>query len=122
MRGAATLVAALLALLLLPAGASAQTLGSSPATTPKDPNAVVNPKRLDVPPAGHRRTGLEVQALALKLPKIVKVRRENPRSAVSVFLKGPFRWQVSVYRTPAKTKEIGQVIVDDASGKVIEAN
>jgi hypothetical protein len=115
-------LAALLGLLLLAPAAAAQTLGSAATTAPKDPNAVVAPKRMDVPPQGYRLTGLQVQAVALKVPKVAAVRARNKRSAVSVFTKGPGRWQVSVYRTPKKTKEIAQVLVDDRSGKVTEAN
>ena len=51
-------------------------------------------------------------------------RREYPRSTREVFLKGVDRWQVSYFaRTPpgAPRKEIAQVLIDDRSGRVLEA-
>ncbi|MDQ3723853.1 MAG: glycosyltransferase 87 family protein, partial [Actinomycetota bacterium] len=56
--------------------------------------------------------------------KVRSERREYPRSTRDVFLKGVDRWQVSYFeRTPpgAPRKEIAQVLIDDRSGRVLEA-
>jgi hypothetical protein len=76
---------------------------------------------LDVAPVGHRLTAKQAQAIADRLPKIVAERRKYPGSYAGVFLKGPTRWQVSYYSRATPPKEIGQVIVDDATGGVLEA-
>jgi hypothetical protein len=47
------------------------------------------------------------------------VRRKYPGSYGGAYLKGPERWQVSFFSTKG-AKEIGQVIVADASGRVLE--
>jgi hypothetical protein len=84
----------------------------------QDPRPVT---RLDVAPVGHRLTAKQAQAIADRLPKIVAERRKYPGSYAGVFLKGPTRWQVSYYSRATPPKEIGQVIVDDATGGVLEA-
>ena len=102
------------------AAAQAQT-GAASATTPTDPNALRAPPSLDTPPPGRRLTGEQVRRLADAVPKIREARRGSPGSYSSVFLKGTTRWQVSYYRRAKPLKEIGQVLVDDASGQVTEA-
>jgi len=44
----------------------------------------------------------------------------TPRSYAGAYLKGPYRWQVS-YFTRGGKKEIGQVIIADGTGSVLEA-
>jgi glycosyl transferase family 87 len=98
--------------------ACAQTAASSPRSDPNAPRAV---KRLDVRPPGHRLTGAQARAIADRVPKIVAERRKHRGSYSGVFLKGATSWQVSYYARSKPLKEIGQVIVDDASGGVVEA-
>ncbi len=86
-----------------------------------DGNALTTPPNLDKAPVGHRLTGQQVQALADKQRNIVSERRKHPGSYPGVFLKGRQRWQVSYYAKTKPLKEIGQVIVDDATGKVTES-
>src|SRR5207253_1091699 len=45
--------------------------------------------------------------------------RKHAGSFADAYLKLPFRWQVSFFSRGGK-KEIGQVIIDDASGRVLE--
>jgi glycosyl transferase family 87 len=125
----AALVAAALALALGGAGparaATATTAapparsGSTPGSQPKDPNALVAPSTLLVPPDGRRLSGRTVLRIAAAVPKIRTVLRHHPRATRQAFLKGADRWQVSFYDPP--DKEIGQVIVADATGQVLEA-
>jgi hypothetical protein len=60
-----------------------------------------------------------VLAIAEALPKMRAVRTKYPGSYGGAYLKGPFHWQVSFFSRNGK-KEIGQVIIDDASGRVLE--
>jgi hypothetical protein len=136
-RGArAALLAALALLLLLDGGpvARAQTAPAAPAQprsgiqvqprpqAPVDPNKLVYQADLDVIPAGMRHSGRQVQAIADAVPLIVAERRKFPGSYPGVFRKGTGRWQVSYYdRHATPAREIGQVTIDDATGKVTEA-
>ncbi len=122
-----------LALVIAGAGpASAQSIGGSSSGgpllglpgRPVSPNALTRPARADVPPVGRRQTADRVGATADRIEKVRRERREWPRSTREVFLKGVDRWQVSYFaRTPpgAPRKEIAQVLIDDRSGRVIEA-
>ncbi|WP_022930127.1 PepSY domain-containing protein [Patulibacter americanus] len=86
-----------------------------------DPNAVTNPATRDTPPAGHRLTADQAQRIARADPKVAKVRRETKGSYDSIFLKGQTRWQLSLYAPGKPLTEIGQVLVDDRTGKVTES-
>ncbi|MDP1850160.1 MAG: glycosyltransferase 87 family protein [Solirubrobacteraceae bacterium] len=143
LRRAATAV--LLICLLAPAAAAAAasaepaaaqqagtlTGGSAAAGLPKTlpgsaigRDALVRPQRSDVPPAGRRLTAERVGATADRIEKVRRERREWPRSTREVFMKGVDRWQVSYFaRTPPgePRKEIAQVLIDDGTGRVIEA-
>jgi Glycosyltransferase family 87 len=71
-----------------------------------------------VPPAGRRLSPDDVLEIAGRLPKMRRVRAEYPGSYDGAYLKGTGRWQVSYFSR--KGKEIGQVIISDASGRVLE--
>jgi hypothetical protein len=71
------------------------------------------------PPAGRRLSADRVLAIAAALPKMKALRREYRGSYAGAYLKGAFRWQVS-YFTRGGKKEIGQVIIADLSGRVLE--
>ena len=73
----------------------------------------------DKPPAGRRLSSNQVLAIAQALPKMKALRRKHAGSFADAYLKLPFRWQVSFFSRGGK-KEIGQVIIDDASGRVLE--
>ncbi len=73
----------------------------------------------DIPPAGRRLSANQVLAIAAALPKMKHVRAEYPGSYGGAYLKGGFHWQVSYFSRSGK-KEIGQVIIDDLSGRVLE--
>ncbi len=82
------------------------------------------PQSLDVAPAGHRLTGGQAGAIADRIADVRREKRRYPNSTREVFQKGPDRWQISYFAKvpPGKPrKEIAQIVVDDRSGKVLEA-
>ena len=119
-------LAVALVLLVAAGGANAATapvataLPGQPAGSP-DSGALTTPPSQDKPPEGHRLTGTQVRKLAGRQANIVAERRRYPGSYPGVFLKGQRRWQVSYYARTTPLKEIGQVIIDDASGRVTES-
>lgn len=107
--------------LLLPATALAGE--TTPAAGPTDPNAISSPATLDGYPASHRLNGLAALAIARRDPRIQGALREHPTARPEVYLKGQARWQVSWFTpgTGKARKEIAQLFIDDATGKVTEA-
>jgi hypothetical protein len=73
----------------------------------------------NVPPAGRKLSADRVLEIAQALPKMQSVRRKYPGSYDGAYLKGPLRWQVSFF-SKRGAKEIGQAIIDDATGRVLE--
>jgi hypothetical protein len=84
-------------------------------------NDLTRPKRLDRPPPGYVLTGNRAIAIASAVPKIRALQKKFPGSFPNAFLKPTGRWQISFYSRAKKPKEIGQVYVVDATGKVSEA-
>jgi hypothetical protein len=99
-----------------------KNLGS--ATTSKTPGTATNPEApvpvaaSDTPPVGRQLSSNHVLEIAAKLPKMRAVRARYPRSYGGAYLKGPTRWQVSYFSKQGK--EIGQVIIADYTGRVLE--
>jgi hypothetical protein len=94
------------------AGSSVTTTSATNSETPVPVAASI------VPPAGRRLSPDDVLEIAGRLPKMRRVRADYPGSYDGAYLKGPGRWQVSYFSR--KGKEIGQVIISDASGRVLE--
>lgn len=86
-----------------------------------DANEVRTPSSRNRAPAGHRLTAEQAERIARADPKAQAVRAANPGSYDQIFLKGQSRWQLSIYSKGKPLREIGQVIVDDATGKVVES-
>lgn len=86
-----------------------------------DANEVRTPSSRNRVPAGHRLTAEQAERIARADPKARAVRAANPGSYDEIFLKGQSRWQLSIYAKGKPLREIGQVIVDDATGKVVES-
>lgn len=86
-----------------------------------DANEVRTPSSRNRVPAGHRLTAEQAERIARADPKARAVRAANPGSYDQIFLKGQSRWQLSIYAKGKPLREIGQVIVDDATGKVVES-
>jgi hypothetical protein len=107
------------------AGQSATTAGAQHAatsvssTTQTDPNAPIPVPPSNVAPAGRRLSANQVLAIAERLASMRKARAEYPGSYGGAYLKLPLHWQVSYFSKNGKT-EIGQVIIDDVSGRVLE--
>jgi hypothetical protein len=73
----------------------------------------------EIPPAGRHLSADRVLEIAEALPKMRAVRRKYPGSYAGAYLKGPVRWQVSFFSKQG-AKEIGQVIIADSTGRVLE--
>jgi hypothetical protein len=73
----------------------------------------------NTPPAGRRLSPNQVLAIAERLAKMKAVRAKYRGSYGGAYLKPAFHWQVSYFSKNGK-KEIGQVIIDDLSGRVLE--
>ena len=91
------------------------------ATTATDPNAPVLVTTLTKPPAGYRLTAVQVEKIAAQAPVVRDELRRHPRATPYEYTKGPGRWQVSWFSVGRQQKELAQVYVDDASGRVTEA-
>jgi hypothetical protein len=90
-------------------------------STARAASDLVRVTRLDQPPPGHRLSGRQALRIAADVRKTAVERRRHGRTFVTVYMKGPDRWQVSWSRRGPPAKEIAQVIVDDATGAVLEA-
>jgi hypothetical protein len=97
----------------------ASSSSSSSAVSAANPEAPVPVPASEEPPAGRRLSASQVLAIAGRLAKMKSVRREYPGSYGGAYLKPAFHWQVSYFSKNGK-KEIGQVIIDDLSGRVLE--
>jgi hypothetical protein len=134
---APTLLAALLALVLAAAlapSASAATTPLAPAaTTPfaatapsgqaaADAGTPVLVTSMSRPPSGYRLTGNEVERIAGRVSSVIAVVHSHRGAHPFAYTKGPGLWQVSWFTGQgAKSKEIAQVYVDDATGRVTQA-
>jgi hypothetical protein len=125
-------ILAVLAGLALPASSAAATPTSATAALQRPPlaggatkqasttsTAPVSVPLSDTPPAGRRLSPNQALAIAGALPKIKAARAKYRGSFGGTYLKSPLRWQVSFFSSNGK-KEIGQVFIDDVSGRVLE--
>ncbi|MDQ6608072.1 MAG: hypothetical protein M3Z06_16190 [Actinomycetota bacterium] len=90
-------------------------------STAPDPNTPVIVLVKNKPPSGYRLTANQAKRIALRSPKVVAELRRHPTLIAYEYTKGPGRWQVSWFNRPPHQKELTQVYVDDASGRVTEA-
>jgi hypothetical protein len=128
---AATAAVAALALAVTPAGAASVQLNTvsstagthattKAASTSSTSSETPIPVALSsVPPPAHKLSSAKVLEIASRLPKMRALQAEYRGSFGDVYLKGPLQWQVS-YFTRGGKKEIGLVIIDDLSGRVVE--
>jgi hypothetical protein len=127
MRLLASIVAAWLVLLAASAYGAAAVAKATPAaarstaavTQATIDEAPVPVPASEIPPAGRHLSADRVLEIAEALPKMRAVRKQYPGSYGGAYLKGPERWQVSFFSAKG-AKEIGQVIVADSSGRVLE--
>ncbi len=99
------------------ARATTTTASSSGQSTSSDAPIPVAPS--NTPPTGRRLSPNQVLAIAERLPKMRAVRRKHPGSYGGAYLKLPLHWQVSFFSRNGR-KEIGQVIIDDQTARVLE--
>ncbi len=100
-----------------PPASTARAGGATTQTSSSDAPIPVPPS--NIPPSGRRLSANRVLAIAGALPKMRAVRAEYRGSYGGAYLKQAFHWQVSYFSRDGK-KEIGQVIIDDLSGRVLE--
>jgi hypothetical protein len=98
--------------------ATAATAASTAATSAANPETPVPVAPSIVPPSGRRLSSDDVLEIANALPKMRRERAKYRGSYGGAYLKGPGRWQVSYFARGGK--EIGQVIISDTSGRVLE--
>ena len=96
---------------------SARKVTSAPQATIAE--APVPVPASEIPPAGRHLSADRVLEIAEALPKMRAVRKKYPGSYAGAYLKGPVRWQVSFFSKKG-AKEVGQVIIAEASGRVLE--
>jgi hypothetical protein len=95
---------------------------ASVAAAPAQADDIVRPPSMDRPPAGYRLTGTQAQRIADRTAVAARARRADPGVYANVFEKSGTRWQVSYYVTHGTTtKEVAQIYVSDATGRVTEA-
>jgi hypothetical protein len=95
-----------------------RTTGGTSATTATSSETPVPVAASIVPPTGRRLSPDDVLEIANRLPRMRRVRTKYPGSYGGAYLKGPIHWQVSYFSH--KGAEIGQVIISDATGRVLE--
>jgi hypothetical protein len=99
-------------------GTSSSATTSKSASTATDPNAPIPIAASDTPPVGRKLSPNRVLEIAAALPKMRAVRARYKGSYGGAYIKGPSRWQVSYFSKQGK--EIGQVIIADFTGHVLE--
>jgi hypothetical protein len=86
-----------------------------------DPNTPVLVGSQHRPPRGYRLTAAQVERIAARSPVVRAELHRHPTAVAYEYTKGPGRWQVSWFSAGSAQKELAQVYVDDASGRVTEA-
>jgi hypothetical protein len=106
------------ATVILKGSTSSSSTKSSSTTSATNSEAPIPVVASDTPPVGRLLSSNRVLEIADSLPKMRAVRARYPGSYGGAYLKGPSRWQVSYFSKQAK--EIGQVIISDYTGHVVE--
>jgi hypothetical protein len=91
---------------------------SSQPNPPANANTPIPVTPTDIPYPGRRLSANQVLHIAEALPRVRDERAHYPGSYGGAYLKGPGRWQVSYFSRQGK--EIVQVYIADASGRVLE--
>jgi hypothetical protein len=94
---------------------------SSSASTATAPNTPVLVTSRSKPPLGYRLTAAKVERIAAASSAARAEVDRHPSLMPYEYTKGPGRWQVSWFTPGADQRELAQVYVDDATGKVTEA-
>jgi len=108
------------ALAVFAVGASAPAAGAFTVLSQPDSSPAVPIAESNLPPPGRRLGPDQVLAIAARVPEIHRLATQYPGCYAGAYLKGSDRWQVSTF-TRDGTKEIGQVLIADHTGRVLEA-
>jgi hypothetical protein len=110
------LAAAAAAAFAAPASAASSAQAAADAGTP------VLVTAMNTPPSGYRLTGTEVERIARGVSSVMAVVRSHRGAHPFPYTKGPGQWQVSWFTGQGShSKEIAQVYISDATGKVTQA-
>ncbi|HWE10000.1 MAG TPA: hypothetical protein VG325_11630 [Solirubrobacteraceae bacterium] len=90
------------------------------ATTTAAPGAPVLVTSMSTPPTGYRLIAAQVLRVAQGNPSVKTELRSHPRAVPYEYTKGPGQWQVSWFSQTKPQKELMQVYVSDATGKVTQ--
>jgi hypothetical protein len=120
-RRAARAVALAGAALALAGPARAATVTVTQTATAADPNTPVLVTDTTHPPPGYRLTAQTVETIAARSPTARAELRRHPKLIPYEYTKGPGRWQVSWFTAPPHQRELLQIYVSDATGRVTEA-
>ena len=71
-------------------------------------------------PPDRRLSAEQVIAIAARIPALRRVERDHRGSYEAAYLKGADRWQVSTFSSDGRS-ELGQVLIADRTGRVLEA-
>ncbi len=93
---------------------------SAAATTATAPGTPVLVTSMTKPPAGYRLTAAQVQRIAAADPRVQAEVRRHPRAEPYEYTKGAGEWQVSWFSQTRPQKELMQVYVSDATGRVTQ--
>ena len=85
----------------------------------REPRSPDSGAPLDHAAGGRRLSADQVLAIAARLPRMKQIEREYRGAYAGAYLKPAFHWQVSYFSKGGK-KEVGQIIIDDLSGRVLE--
>jgi hypothetical protein len=122
LRPGRSLLAALLGLVLAAGALAPSASAASSAQAAADAGTPVLVTAMNTPPPGYRLTGAKVERIAGRVNQVIDVVRSNRGAHPFAYTKGPGQWQVSWFTGQgAKSKEIAQVYIDDATGTVTQA-
>ncbi|MBU6337330.1 MAG: hypothetical protein KGR19_05855, partial [Acidobacteria bacterium] len=65
--------------------------------------------------------GARAEKVAAAVPKVAEIKREDPDATFSAKRKPGGRWEVSMWSSGPKSRQVALVIVDARSAKVVEA-
>jgi hypothetical protein len=90
------------------------------ATAAGNSNAPVLVTDMNRPPTGYRLTAAEVLRIAAANRAVRAELRRHPEAIPYEYTRGPGQWQVSWFSAGRSAKELMQVYVDDATGRVTQ--
>ncbi|HEY5318368.1 MAG TPA: hypothetical protein VIJ20_10335, partial [Solirubrobacteraceae bacterium] len=115
-------LAALLAVVVALAVLAPSAFAASSPQAEADAGTPVLVTAMDAPPPGYRLTGTEVERIAGRVGSVIAVVHRHRGAHPFAYTKGPGQWQVSWFTGQgANSKEIAQVYIDDATGRVTQA-